>query len=217
MLNTVEIKHDLYQENIKVYFITYTEDEDTARFIYTFDESIINKAKEAYELGYVLAGCYEGCVHETTSYDLKSKISELIKEKYQTDQRTIQYNQLKDDVQSILVGGLKNDGTRNTLCNYVPSFFIDEITSNLLNKGYKKEVVGKWIKVDRHRGGFRTVTVTDYFGEQHSGTVDERHISPEYYCSVCGKIAHESFLAYCASCGSRMELDESDNQNTKEE
>lgn len=74
-------------------------------------------------------------------------------------------------------------------------------------KGYTdalKERQGEWIKKHRHRGGFRTVTVTDSFGEKHTGTVDNRYEYDELYCSVCGKIAHDAFLNYCANCGAKM-------------
>ena len=64
---------------------------------------------------------------------------------------------------------------------------------------------GEWIKKHRHRGGFRTVTVTDSFGEKHTGRVDNRYECDDLYCSVCGKIAHEAFLNYCANCGAKMD------------
>lgn len=64
---------------------------------------------------------------------------------------------------------------------------------------------GEWVKKHRHRGGFRTVTVTDSFGEKHTGRVDTRYECDDLYCSVCGKIAHDAFLNYCANCGAKMD------------
>ena len=79
----------------------------------------------------------------------------------------------------------------------------------LTAKGYRKQSEGEWITKHRHRGGFRTVTVVDSFGEKHTGTVDDRWECDDLYCSVCGKIAHDAFLNYCANCGAKM--------NTKDE
>ena len=70
--------------------------------------------------------------------------------------------------------------------------------------GYRKQSEGEWITRHRHRGGFRTVTVTDSFGEKHTGMVDERWECDDLYCSVCGKISHDAFLNYCANCGAKM-------------
>lgn len=70
---------------------------------------------------------------------------------------------------------------------------------------------GEWVKKHRHRGGFRTVTVTDSFGEEHTGGVDTRYECDDLYCSVCGKIAHDAFLNYCANCGAKMDGERSDN------
>ena len=74
----------------------------------------------------------------------------------------------------------------------------------LYNAGYRKQSEGEWITKHRHRGGFRTVTVTDSFGEKHTGMVDERWECDDLYCSICGKIAHDAFLNYCANCGAKM-------------
>lgn len=74
----------------------------------------------------------------------------------------------------------------------------------LFNAGYRKQIEGEWITKHRHRGGFRTVTVVDSFGEKHTGTVDDRWECDDLYCSVCGKIAHDAFLNYCANCGAKM-------------
>jgi hypothetical protein len=70
--------------------------------------------------------------------------------------------------------------------------------------GNIKQSEGEWITKHRHRGGFRTVTVVDSFGEKHTGMVDERWECDDLYCSVCGKISHDAFLNYCANCGARM-------------
>ena len=67
-----------------------------------------------------------------------------------------------------------------------------------------KQSEGEWITKHRHRGGFRTVTVTDSLGEKHTGMVDERWECDDLYCSICGKIAHDAFLNYCANCGAKM-------------
>ena len=74
----------------------------------------------------------------------------------------------------------------------------------VIEAGYRKQSVGEWITKHRHRGGFRTVTVVDSFGEKHTGTVDDRWECDDLYCSVCGKIAHDAFLNYCANCGAKM-------------
>lgn len=70
--------------------------------------------------------------------------------------------------------------------------------------GWRKQSEGEWITKHRHRGGFRTVTVVDGLGEKHTGTVDDRWECDDLYCSVCGKIAHDAFLNYCANCGAKM-------------
>ena len=68
----------------------------------------------------------------------------------------------------------------------------------------RKQSEGEWITKHRHRGGFRTVTFVDSLGEKHTGTVDDRWECDDLYCSVCGKIAHDAFLNYCANCGAKM-------------
>ena len=74
----------------------------------------------------------------------------------------------------------------------------------IYNAGYRKQSEGKWITKHRHRGGFRTVTVVDRFGEKHTGTLDDRWECNDLYCSVCGRISHDAFLNYCANCGVKM-------------
>ena len=78
------------------------------------------------------------------------------------------------------------------------------LANALYNAGYRKQSEGEWITRHRHRGGFRTVTVTDSLGEKHTGTVDDRWECDDLYCSVCGKISHDAFLNYCANCGAKM-------------
>ena len=80
----------------------------------------------------------------------------------------------------------------------------DFVAKLLIGEGYRKQSEGEWITKHRHRGGFRTVTVTDSFGEKHTGMVDERWECDDLYCSICGKIAHDAFLNYCANCGAKM-------------
>ena len=75
---------------------------------------------------------------------------------------------------------------------------------NMIGKGWSKQSEGEWITKHRHRGGFRTVTVTDSFGNTHTGTLDDRWECDDLYCSVCGKISHDAFLNYCANCGAKM-------------
>lgn len=79
-----------------------------------------------------------------------------------------------------------------------------DVARKIYDKVYRKQSEGEWVKKHRHRGGFRTVTVTDSFGEKHTGAVDDRYEYDELYCSVCGKIAHDAFLNYCANCGAKM-------------
>lgn len=81
---------------------------------------------------------------------------------------------------------------------------VKEQAEALYTAGYRKQSEGEWITKHRHRGGFRTVTVVDSFGEKHTGMVDERWECDDLYCSVCGKIAHDAFLNYCANCGAKM-------------
>lgn len=73
-----------------------------------------------------------------------------------------------------------------------------------------KQSEGEWITKHRHRGGFRTVTVVDRFGEKHTGTLDDRWECDDLYCSVCGRISHDAFLNYCANCGAKMKGGEVD-------
>lgn len=74
----------------------------------------------------------------------------------------------------------------------------------IYEQGYRKQIEGEWVTKHRHRGGFRTVTVVDSLGEKHTGIVDDRWECDDLYCSVCGKIAHDAFLNYCANCGAKM-------------
>ena len=80
----------------------------------------------------------------------------------------------------------------------------EEKVRELTEENERLSTKGEWIKKHRHRGGFRTVTITDSFGEKHTGMVDDRYETDDLYCSVCGKIAHDAFLNYCANCGAKM-------------
>ena len=82
--------------------------------------------------------------------------------------------------------------------------FEEWIADAVLKNGYRKQSEGEWITKHRHRGGFRTVTVTDSFGNTHTGMLDDRWECDDLYCSVCGKISHDAFLNYCANCGAKM-------------
>ena len=81
---------------------------------------------------------------------------------------------------------------------------LEDYAEELYNAGYRKQSEGEWVTKHRHRGGFRTVTVEDSFGNKHTGTLDDRWECDDLYCSVCGKIAHDAFLNYCANCGAQM-------------
>lgn len=209
----LEVKQDLYQENIKVYFVECSYENSKLHYVYTFNEDVFKEIQRVHkdnELSEILdrfEACYEEYTDETDSCVLKEQICQTIRSKYQELQNLKNFKEFHDDIANIPVGGLDAQGNRTPLHRYVPEAFVDTIAQHLINDGYKKQIKGTWIKVNRHRGGFRTVTITDSFGEQHSGMLDDRCDFPEYYCSICGKVAHESFLTYCASCGSKMEMD----------
>ena len=97
----------------------------------------------------------------------------------------------------------------NCVIAYNPCFSCDKKKCEICEldmhrKRVFQQTEGEWITKHRHRGGFRTVTVVDSLGEKHTGTVDDRWECDDLYCSICGKIAHDAFLNYCANCGAKM-------------